>query len=82
VPDQYRHDRGSGGAHANELCRRDAEESPIPAAPEQLQQAPLETVPDEVEQTHVARDEQPMTGSEVVPQHSITNTPSRLSIDS
>ena len=68
MADQNGEDRRRGGTEADELGRCQAEESPVPAAPERLQDAPLNAVPDEVQEADVAGDEQAAARGETAPQ--------------
>src|SRR5664280_308077 len=62
------HDRGGGGAETHELCRSETKEGPIPAAAEGFQNTPFNAIPDEVEQTNVAGNQQAPLRRESAPQ--------------
>ena len=68
VPDKDGEDRHGRGAHAHQLSRSDAEEGPVVAVAEELEQTPLHPVPHEVQQADVPGDQDAFPRREVVPQ--------------
>ena len=68
MPTQDGDEGRRGSAQTHELRRCETEEGPVPAAAEGFQEAPLDSIPDEVEQTDIAGYQQAVVRGEAAPQ--------------